>query len=135
MKKFLIITVFVSGLGTVFFFPLDIDGKYTCFYHGIIDHAHGVTKSVHPEMTPIHDTGTPRSKPMTTKQDGDHHKNPTHGVAPHMSHGSILLDKYIDRYAIVWWISAVLFVFTVLKWQRFRKIKLIKEKKEIFIKG
>jgi hypothetical protein len=43
MKFLFIILILITGLGAVVFFPFDINGQYTCFFHRIIDHSHPVT--------------------------------------------------------------------------------------------
>ena len=42
MKNFLVLVMIISAMGALCFFPLDINGKYTCVFHRIVDHSHPV---------------------------------------------------------------------------------------------
>lgn len=35
--------IIIAFSGSIFFFPMNIDGKYTCLYHRLIDHSHPLT--------------------------------------------------------------------------------------------
>ena len=105
---YLSMLLLIASAGTIFFFPMNIDGKYTCFYHRLFDHTHPVSEASGPKQ---HDEGRQdlsisaghslRSKVMEIDE-----INPSH-------HNSDLLDTYLHQYALPWWASVGLLAFTI----------------------
>jgi hypothetical protein len=121
MKSILVITILITGLGTVFFFPLDIKGKYTCFFHRIIDHSHPVSKNAHQENGHIHPANiNPNANNKLSLGNAENHSRTEKDVIP-VSHGSALLDRYMDDYAFRWWVSIGFFALSIIMWMNMRK--------------
>ena len=103
--NYLVISIMITASGTVFFFPLNIDGKYTCFYHRIFDHSHPVSNEANLEHRHIHseDLNQTENKNSTPndKKNNDDSRNKVIGT----QHGSVLLDNYLHQYALAWWAS------------------------------
>ena len=93
--------IFIAAAGVIFFFPMNIAGRYTCFYHRLFDspQSAGTAAVVHSHM--------------------DHS-----GVSDRAdeSHGqSVLLENYLHHYAFLWWASVgmlALFGYLFLKARR-----------------
>jgi hypothetical protein len=102
------IVLFLAGLagmsGTVLFFPVQLDGSYTCFYHRIIEKQHPVGTHKYND--------TDRNK-MHSKQVFDEQEQHVHDNA--------FLKRYITRYAGLWWGSIGLLILSYYGWKRSRK--------------
>ena len=99
--KVVIICLFVLSLtGGIFFLPLPLNGKYTCFYHRVFDENQ-------PVLNKNPDPGIMQLK-TTQNQPGS---------AAHGSHqrGDLFVDRYISHYAIFWWGSIGLFVYCIYR--------------------
>jgi len=94
--------IFVAAAGMVFFFPMNIAGRYTCFYHRLFD--------------------PPQSQMSTATVVHDHNDHNGGDSQAGMSHGqSVLLDNYLHHYALIWWASVgvlALFGYLFLKAKR-----------------
>ena len=90
-QKSLMHFLILIGLGGTFlFFPVMLNGRYTCFYHRIFNHGSPVEEvSAHPEPS------------------SDMH----HGS---MARHETLLHSYIHSYALVWWASLLIIGLSVL---------------------
>jgi len=96
MKKniYLGIIIVIAGLGSVLFFPVNIGGRYTCFYHRLFDLPQA------PSMVPVAD----RHKQYFADQEGN---------SPFSYHQSVLLHNYLHRYAFIWWGSVSILAFCI----------------------
>jgi hypothetical protein len=96
-KKIYIILVVIGLLGTVCFFPMDINSTYTCLFHqyffdGVHDHSLHV------------------------------HNSSMEGM---QSHNSPLLDYYIIRFGFLWWGSIAVFVLGLYAVRKKYKVSLL----------
>ena len=89
IKKYYLLLIWIllltSMTGAVFFFPINLNEKYTCLYHRLYDNSdngHAISLDI----------------PAVTRPAMDHE----------------LLDSYIKSYAFLWWASmAVLFLVVI----------------------
>ena len=107
-ELYLIIVLLITTAGTVFFFPMNIGGKYTCYYHRIIDHSHPVTNvntlDYHQEgIEDISKSGNHNLSDVASIQDNTKSSH----------HGSLLLDNYLHHYAFPWWASVGIFALCI----------------------
>ena len=114
--KYLVIGITITTLGTVLFFPLTIDGRYTCFYHRFFNHTHPVSDI---NMIDQHQEGnTELSKSgnhdLENQVRGNDKNNTSH-------HGSVLLDNYLHQYAFPWWASIGLLTLCIYLVLRLKK--------------
>ena len=86
MKKrfYLGVIIVIAILGSTLFFPVNIDGRYTCFYHRLFDSPQAASTV----------PGADKYKPNFS----DQHEN-----MPFSYHQSLLLQHYLHRYAFLWW--------------------------------
>jgi hypothetical protein len=146
--NYLVISIMITASGTVFFFPLNIDGKYTCFYHRIFDHSHPVSNEANLEHRHIHSedlnqTENKNSTPNDKKNNDDsrnkvigtlnqtENKNSTPNdkknnddsrnkvIGTH--YRSVLLENYLHQYAFVWWLSVGLLALSIFMWLKLKK--------------
>jgi hypothetical protein len=85
-KLYLGVIIFVAVAGVVFFFPMNIAGRYTCFYHRLFD----PPQSSRSDVAVVHN--------HKDHNEGDDRADDSHGQ-------SVLLDNYLRHYALLWWIS------------------------------
>ena len=107
------IIILIAVSGSIFFFPINIGGKYTCFYHRIFDHTHPVSDIN--VMDHHHKVNTNLSKSENSKLQNKVSGNAMNNT-PH--HSSLLLDNYLHQYAFLWWTSIgllALCIYMVLK--------------------
>jgi hypothetical protein len=92
--------VVITAAGSVFFFPLIIAEKYTCYYHQIFDHTHPVVEGNINE--PL--AGKNKNK---TGSDNHYSRHKTHAQGNNISqhHSSLMLQNYLRQYAFAWWAS------------------------------
>jgi len=121
MKNILVVGILITCLGTIIFFPLNINGKYTCIFHRIFDHSHPVLIDLSPENGHIHilDIDPTVGENNTLRDQGDN--NSTEQEMIMASHGSVLLDKYLDEYAFRWWASIGFLALSIMMWINLRK--------------
>ncbi len=102
------IILFLAGIagisGTVLFFPVQLDGSYTCFYHRIIEKQHPVGTHKYSDL----DRNKIHSKRVFDRQQ------------EHV-HGNAFLERYMIRYAGLWWGSIGLLILSYYGWKRGRK--------------
>jgi hypothetical protein len=119
--NYLVISIMITASGTVFFFPLNIDGKYTCFYHRIFDHSHPVSNEANLEHRHIHseDLNQTENKNSTPndKKNNDDSRNKVIGT----HYRSVLLENYLHQYAFVWWLSVGLLALSIFMWLKLKK--------------
>ena len=110
-KVYLSMILLITLAGTVFFFPMNLGGQYTCFFHRIFDHAHPVSEvpmaAGHPE--------THLNSPSITDQDMNT-KAGGMDISETGHHGSELLDNYLHQYAFPWWVSIGLLALSIYMW-------------------
>jgi hypothetical protein len=97
---YLIMILLITAAGTIFFFPMNIGGKYTCFYHRIFNHSQPVSNinvvNHHPEgKQDLSKFGDPNVSDVASKHDNTE--------SSHLE--SVLLDNYLHQYAFPWWAS------------------------------
>ena len=115
-KFYLVIIVLITAAGTVFFFPMNIGGKYTCYYHRIFDHSHPVSDA---NALDHHQDGK-----MNLSKSGDHNLSNEASKQDNnetLHYGSDLLDNYLHQYAFPWWASVgllALCIYLLLKLKR-----------------
>lgn len=86
----------IAAFGTIFFFPMNIGGKYTCFYHRVFNQEHpAVEKFVPAAPQTVSQKETAAKNSSAAGQDQEH-------ISSH-EHGSVLLEKYLTKYAFFWW--------------------------------
>lgn len=83
LKAWSLVLLAVGFLGVVFFFPVDINSRYTCLYHRLTEPVGGG----HQHTTALHTHHPEDPEPAAT---GD------------------LLSNYIRQYAVFWWVSILL---------------------------
>ncbi len=99
-KVYLSMILLITSAGAVFFFPMNIGGQYTCFFHRIFDHGHPVS-----EFPVTSDHGeTHVNSSSTTHQDMNNHAGGM-DISETGHHSSELLDNYLQKYAFPWWAS------------------------------
>jgi len=115
-KYYLIIIVLLATAGSIFFFPMNIGGRYTCFYHRVFDHSHPVS---HVNAVNHH-----QDVEMGISKSGDHELGEKvtglNNTSTH-NHGSILLDNYLHQYALPWWASVGLLAFGIYLFLKLKK--------------
>lgn len=83
-KIYLGLIIFFAASGTIFFFPMNIGGQYTCFYHRLFD--------------------PPQSNADSDVLVNNQNVIPNHELCAEASHhDTILLDNYLHQYAFIWW--------------------------------
>jgi hypothetical protein len=112
--NYLVISIMITASGTVFFFPLNIDGKYTCFYHRIFDHSNLEHRHIHSED--LNQTENKNSTP-NDKKNNDDSRNKVIGT----HYRSVLLENYLHQYAFVWWLSVGLLALSIFMWLKLKK--------------
>jgi hypothetical protein len=120
-KNYLIIGILITTLGTVFFFPLNIDGRYTCLYHRIFDHSHPVSKEVNFENRYIHPQDFDQSENKSSTVDDRENSDNTENNMINTHHRSVLLENYLNQYAFAWWLSIGLLAFSIFMWLKLKK--------------
>ena len=106
----------IATSGSIFFFPMNIGEKYTCFYHRIFDHSHPVSDA--------NASGHFQDGKKNLSKSGDHNLNDMasrHNNTETTHHGSLLLDNYLHQYAFPWWASVgllALCIYLLLKTKR-----------------
>lgn len=97
IKSGIIILFTLALAGGIFFMPMQLNGKYTCFYHRLID----------------------KNQPVSANHAGNgvmqsKNKSRPGEALPNMhSHGDDMVEMYISRYAFFWWGSIALLAFVV----------------------
>jgi hypothetical protein len=121
--KYFVIGIVITTFWTVFFFPLTIDGRYTCFFHRIFDHSHPVSNIDNGEKAHIHSEETKQPDNWNSLiADGSSNRR-----TENTTHGSVLLDKYLEQYAFVWWTSIGLLALCIYLVLRQKKIIKVNE--------
>lgn len=121
-KIYLGIIILIATAGSLFFFPMNIGGRYTCFYHRLFDHSHPVTQV----------SGMDHQQDMEERMSTAGNQNLSDNANREVStqtthHGSILLDNYLHQYAFPWWASIGLLALGIYL---FLKIKRNLKEKE-----
>jgi hypothetical protein len=127
-RIFMFVLVVITAVGSVLFFPLNIAGKYTCYYHQTFDHSHPVVEGNNNEPLPGNNKNTAES-------DNHHltHKKNAQSNNPSIHHGSLLLDNYLHQYAFAWWASIGLLALCIyLLLSRKKQIK--RDQSELILK-
>ena len=96
-KMYIIVLFLIAFSGSIFFFPVNLASRYTCFYHRLFDHNDQVNKN----------TNT-----ASSQDEVEEHSD---------SNGSILLEKYLHHYAFPWWFSVALTALSIFLWKRLKK--------------
>ena len=127
-KFYLSIIVLLATSGTIFFFPMNIDGQYTCYYHRIFNHSHPVSEV---NMLDHRQTGYKNF----SKSDDYKMSNRTSEQSDTevLHNGSALLDKYLHQYALAWWASVGILALCIY-WHRKLKQKVTANKSSITVK-
>jgi len=125
--KYLIIGIVITTSGTVFFFPVTIDGRYTCVFHRIFDHSHPVSNVVNGEGVHIHSEVNNQSDNSHSLNTDRNINRETESKINHTTHGSVLLDKYLETYAFLWWLSVGLLALSIFMWLNLNKKIKIKQ--------
>ncbi len=117
-KTYLLVIVLMATAGTVFFFPVNIGGKYTCFYHRIFHHSQPIPDG----MILDH-----HQKQIKNVKESNIH-NPTNAVNSPVDnesspHGSGLMDNYLHQYAFPWWTSVGLLSLCIYLLLKVKKSK------------
>jgi hypothetical protein len=120
-KNYLIIGILITSLGTVLFFPLDIDGRYTCFYHRIFDQTHPVSNKVESVNGHIHSEDFNRTESWNSTLDDIKNNNDKRSKVIGTQHGSVLLDNYLHQYALAWWASVGFLALSIFMWLKLKK--------------
>ena len=100
IKIILFLLVVITTGGSVFFFPLIIAEKYTCYYHQIFDHSRPVVEGHINESLP----GQNNNK-TTLENHYPRYKTHAQGNKASLHHGSLMLASYLQKYAFAWWAS------------------------------
>ncbi len=117
------LTLAIGLLGAVFFFPMQINSRYTCLYHRVFQADHNQNKMRQPlSNNPIgilkgdddqQANAVERNRANGINYDGNeikaNHTNSHHTIAE--LHSSELLERYIHGYAWFWWGSILLLTF------------------------
>jgi hypothetical protein len=104
IKKFYLgIIILLATSGSILFFPINIGGRYTCFYHRIFDPY---------QLSSDHDVSH-------TIQDNIPGQE-THTESSHQH--SDLLDNYLHRYAFIWWGSVGLLALGIYLFLKVKKV-------------
>jgi len=102
-KKFYLgLTILFAASGTIFFFPMNIGGRYTCFYHRIFDPPQ-YTATVKLSHTPLNDISDQETRTESSRQHAD------------------LLHNYLHRYAFIWWGSVGSLALCIYLFLRLKK--------------
>lgn len=101
IKTGLIILFILASAGGIFFMPMQLNGKYTCFYHRLIDKNQPVSVN-HAE------NGVMQS---------ENKSRPGEALPDMHSHGDDMVEMYISRYAFFWWSSISLLIYCIFRLQ------------------
>ena len=111
-NKRIVLPILLSGiLGAIFFFPVQMNGRYTCAYHRLFEAENpvaGISKDSNRSIDAEYQTG-----------EHEHSESP-------------FLHRYLHNYAMLWWLSIVLIAFSIYG---LRKNKELKNKTEDFVNG
>jgi len=113
MRYILVFGILISGLGAVVFFPLNINEQYTCIFHQIFDHSHPVFNVVGQDDDHVHTTNVGGTGRIKSKQNAEGYGSGGENEISDGSHDSLLLDKYLDQYAILWWTNVGLLALSI----------------------
>ena len=100
----------IGIIGVVFFFPMQINSRYTCLYHRLTQpDNHSVIMQKMSGYSGDSLTGScdPQSTKIASNQSHTKHERSVTEF-----HSSELLDRYIHGYAWFWWGSILLLAFT-----------------------
>ena len=94
-KISLVLYLIVTGAGIILFFPLNIEGQYTCFFHRLFDQSNPVCCS----------TDDPHFQHRENEKRGAEDQGIDNSVAnvilnPGPHKGSALLTNYLHQYAL-----------------------------------
>jgi hypothetical protein len=99
--KNIIFLLFLLGLaGGIFFMPMQINGRYTCFYHRMFDAGKPVTSR------------STASGKMESNQKG---RRPGEAFPERHTHDDDMVEMYINRYAFFWWSSMALLIYCLFR--------------------
>ena len=102
-KKFYLgLIILIAASGTIFFFPLNIGGRYTCFYHRIFDSPQSIASADGSYMQDDYRSG----------QD-------IHIESPQQY--ADLLHNYLKKYAFIWWGSVGILAFCIYVFLKLKK--------------
>jgi hypothetical protein len=105
-KMYLGMIILIAASGSLLFFPMNIGGHYTCFYHRLFDPPQ--TESGFRASINIQDNS---SNDNADQVSGNDH--------------SALLDNYLHRYAFIWWGSIVVLTLALYLFRKYkRKVKM-----------
>ena len=107
-KFYLSLIIIIAASGSIFFFPMNIGEQYTCFYHRLFD---------------------PPQSDVTLDASIDNQDNISN-QATHSNlsqHHSVLLDKYLDQYAFIWWSSVALLALCVYLFFKLKRNVVVNE--------
>ena len=99
IKVILVCLLFLALAGGIFFMPMQLNGRYTCFYHRLID----------------------KNQPVSTNHAGNgvmqlkNKRGPGEALPDMHSHGDDMVEMYISRYAFFWWGSIGLLIYCILR--------------------
>ena len=106
-KKFILLILLLSGIsGTFFFFPLQMGGLYTCFYHRLLETDNPISGD--------------HIKTYASASDVGPTENHDHSESPFLHH-------YLHHYAILWWFSLAVFAFSVYGLKQNRNLNRIEK--------
>ena len=121
-KKYRFLFCLILGigfLGLIFFFPVQINSRYTCLYHRLFQPDHNYNaggKRISPNYTGTFKrdwnrgfNGSDHSKPGMMNDRIKENDLKSQNTINEM-HSSELLDRYIHGYAWFWWGSILLLV-------------------------
>lgn len=124
IKSWSFILIGLGGLGAIFFFPVDINSRYTCLYHRIFcDDAHIhkiVEKDAQKESEIIQGEFEQSDGQKDSTNISSIINSNSNNANSSMHFGSELLDNYIRQFALFWWSSLLLLVvgFYFLRYTR-----------------
>jgi hypothetical protein len=121
MRYILVMAFLITSLGTVFFFPLNINEKYTCFFHRIFNHTQPVSYDINRKNEHVHTKDIGQTEKINSRAGDKGFYSETDKEVIIASHGSVLLDNYLDQYAFAWWASIGFFALTVFRWLKLSK--------------
>jgi hypothetical protein len=100
---------------------MNIDGRYTCFYHRILDFSHPVSGEVNPEKRSIHPAEIDLAIKKKSTTDDQHISVAAEDRVAGLHHTSNLLTDYLHHYAFAWWASVGLLALSIIMWMKMMK--------------
>ncbi|NIT99579.1 MAG: hypothetical protein GWN01_01125, partial [Nitrosopumilaceae archaeon] len=113
-KAFIIILLVLGIPGTVVFFPVNIDNRYTCLYHRLFIPHHLNPHSSDSSIANSH-------RQIVNPGSLTHHRRLTKEEEPVEISYDEIMARYVTPFGFLWWGSLLLVATGVYVWKKFNR--------------